>query len=173
MRQRFTITQKQYDTLLESMKPTPAIMLQITSGDSQQSRANNAWIKLGLELGFDGMTVEPTSDKFTITAEPIPNWVAPLIDSTPEYTAMCDWLGALVAKIQDTDTHPGYWDCECGKLNHINSTHEIYIHRKADTPYCYKCNTAHSDQPDARVSEVVKMLTSELEDCKTLTEAQS
>lgn len=71
------------------------------------------------------------------------------------------WLGDLVAKMQDTDTTPNFWDCECA---------ENYIHRKIDCPYCYKCNRAHHEQPDSRVSEVVKMLTSELEDCKTLTE---
>ena len=84
MRQRYTLTRSQYDALLEVMRPSPAIMLHIPSSDSQQDRANRAWIALGLELGFDGMTVEPTSEQLIITAEPIPNWVAPPIQFTHE-----------------------------------------------------------------------------------------
>lgn len=63
MRKEFEMTQAQLDSILEASKSTPAMYL---SGgqpmfDSPQENANRAWKKLGEEMGFDYMTVKPTS----------------------------------------------------------------------------------------------------------------
>lgn len=62
MRQEFEMSAEQEKALLESMRPVPMIMLQCGEPRSQQENANEAWKRLGIELGFDGMTVLP-SDK--------------------------------------------------------------------------------------------------------------
>ena len=59
MRKNFEMTQAQLDTLLDSMKSVPMIMLQCGTPRSQQENANAAWKRLGREMGFDGMTVKP------------------------------------------------------------------------------------------------------------------
>lgn len=58
-RVNFEMTADDLATLLESMKPVPAIMLQCGPSSSAQERANAAWAKLGSKMGFDPMTVEP------------------------------------------------------------------------------------------------------------------
>jgi hypothetical protein len=56
----FEMTQEQLDALLDSMKPVVMIALQCGQPRSQQQNANDAWQRLGKEMGFDHMTVEPT-----------------------------------------------------------------------------------------------------------------
>lgn len=72
---RYEMTQAQLDTILDACKPTPVMFL---SGgqpmfNSPQENANDAWRRLGEELGFDHMTVRPTGegDRF-FYAEPKP-----------------------------------------------------------------------------------------------------
>lgn len=60
MRHEFEMTAEQEAKLLEAMRPVPMIMLQCGTPPSQQENANRAWKELGIELGFDGMTVEPS-----------------------------------------------------------------------------------------------------------------
>ncbi len=63
MRKEFEMTEAQEKTLLEACKPTPAMFLsggQPMFGTPQEN-ANRAWSALGAELGFDGMTVEPSN----------------------------------------------------------------------------------------------------------------
>lgn len=70
MRAEFEMTAEQEATLLAAMQPVPMIMLQCGTPRSQQENANDAWKRLGIELGFDGMTVEPSSKgKRFFTAE--------------------------------------------------------------------------------------------------------
>lgn len=66
MKIEFEMTQEDLDELLEACRPVPAIMLQCGTPPSQQENANNAWRKLGEKMGFDYMSVEPTSkgDRF-------------------------------------------------------------------------------------------------------------
>ena len=73
MRQDFEMTQADLDTLLDSMKPTPAIMLQCGPLSPVQERANAAWARLGEKMGFDPMTVRPNGkgDRF-FSAEATP-----------------------------------------------------------------------------------------------------
>lgn len=72
MRQTYTMTQEQYDTLLEAMKPVPYMIVGGMAPPSQQENANRAWEKLGKELGFQYMTVRPGGSKLEFTAEPQP-----------------------------------------------------------------------------------------------------
>ena len=72
-RKTYTMTQEQYDRIIEACKPVPMIMLQCGEPASQQENANRAWKALGDEMGFDYMTVEPISAdrKLEFTAIPI------------------------------------------------------------------------------------------------------
>lgn len=65
MRQEFEMTQEQFDKLMDACKPVPVMYL--SGGQpmftSPQDRANDAWERLGNELGFDHMTVRPVEGK--------------------------------------------------------------------------------------------------------------
>ena len=70
-RREYQLTTAQYDKLIEACRPTPAIMLQCGPPSSPQENANRAWCALGNEIGFDGMSVEPSSKgKMFFTAIP-------------------------------------------------------------------------------------------------------
>ncbi len=60
-RQQYELTSEQFDKLIEACRSVPLIMLQCGMPPSPQENANRAWCALGDELGFDGMTVEPSS----------------------------------------------------------------------------------------------------------------
>ena len=73
VRQEFTMTQAQLDRLLAACRPRPVMCLSggMPMGPSVQESANDAWAALGDEMGFDGMTVQPTGKGDRIfTAEP-------------------------------------------------------------------------------------------------------
>ena len=55
------MTQADLDKIKEACKPVPLIMLQCGMPASPQENANNAWKELGERMGFDGMTVQPSS----------------------------------------------------------------------------------------------------------------
>lgn len=55
----FEISQERLDVFIDSIKSPPLIMLQCGMPPSRQELANSAWVSLGDEMGFDGMTVEP------------------------------------------------------------------------------------------------------------------
>lgn len=60
MLREFEISEEQEKKLLEAMKPVPLIALQCGMPRSQQENANEAWKAIGREMGFDGMTVQPS-----------------------------------------------------------------------------------------------------------------
>lgn len=72
MRREYEITQGQLDGLLAASKSTPYMIVAGHPPTSPQENANRAWRKLGHELGFDAMTVEPMPSKGEryFTAEP-------------------------------------------------------------------------------------------------------
>lgn len=72
-RTQYEMTEEDMQTLLESMKPVPMIMLQCGSPPSQQENANRAWNALGEKMGFDGSTVQPVSGKGARFFTAIPN----------------------------------------------------------------------------------------------------
>lgn len=57
----FTMNEEQYAAIMEACKPTPVMYLSggVPMYRSQQENANNAWEKLGKEMGFKHMTVSP------------------------------------------------------------------------------------------------------------------
>lgn len=63
MRKEFTLTQEQLDTLLDACKPVPYMVIGGIAPRSPQENANAAWATLGLELGFDSMSVRPVNGK--------------------------------------------------------------------------------------------------------------
>jgi nitrogen regulatory protein PII len=74
-RVNYEMTQEDLDTILNSMKSVPMIMLNIGGSRSPQERANDAWEQLGKKMGFDSMTVQPIfgkGDRF-FSAVPLEN----------------------------------------------------------------------------------------------------
>ena len=65
MKREYEMTAEQYKALIEACKPVPAMYLSggMPMYDSPQENANRAWATLGLEMGFDAMTVERVSGK--------------------------------------------------------------------------------------------------------------
>lgn len=61
-RTEYEMTQEDFDTLMEAMKPVPMIMLQCGSHTSPQENANRAWAALGTKMGFDSNTVQPPTN---------------------------------------------------------------------------------------------------------------
>lgn len=61
MRHEFEMTQKQLDKVLEACKPTPVMFLSggVAMGRTPQQNANDAWRKLGDEMGFKWDTAQP------------------------------------------------------------------------------------------------------------------
>ncbi len=71
MRKEFEMSQEQFDKILEASRSVPAIALHCGPISSPQENANLAWKSLGVEMGFDGMTVQPTGKgNLFFTAEP-------------------------------------------------------------------------------------------------------
>jgi hypothetical protein len=68
----FEMTKEQLDTLLDAMKPVPYMIMGGMEPTAQQENANNAWNRLGNEMGFQSSTVQPSGkgDRF-FTAEEI------------------------------------------------------------------------------------------------------
>jgi hypothetical protein len=71
MRKEFELTQEQFDELMAASQPVPYIVVGGHPPMSPQESANRAWKKLGEELGFEYMTVQPVPGKSThfFTAE--------------------------------------------------------------------------------------------------------
>lgn len=63
MRKEFKLTQEQLDTLLDACKPVPYMLIGGIAPRSPQENANAAWAKLGLEMGFESMSVRPINGK--------------------------------------------------------------------------------------------------------------
>ena len=63
MRKEFTMTKEQCDKMLEACKPVPYMVIGGVAPLSPQENVNAAWASLGLEMGFDAMSVRPVSGK--------------------------------------------------------------------------------------------------------------
>ena len=70
MRKNFEKTQEQLGKLMEACQPTRVMKIGSYMPPSPQENANAAWKALGLEMGFEFMTVQPDEkgDRF-FTAE--------------------------------------------------------------------------------------------------------
>lgn len=74
-RQNYTMTQADYDDLIERIDAARKVSGMLLSGgipmgDPQQA-ANNAWCELGNRMDFDGMSVEAGASKLQFSAVPI------------------------------------------------------------------------------------------------------
>lgn len=70
MRIKYTITDGQLKTLMDACRPVAYICIGGREPASPQENANNAWKRLGEEVGFKWDTVEPSgSDPKMFTAE--------------------------------------------------------------------------------------------------------
>ncbi len=67
MRQRYRLTDEQYERLLHAGRPVPYMIFGGRPPPSPQENANAAWCALGRELGFDGMSVDKTVEDGTWT----------------------------------------------------------------------------------------------------------
>ena len=65
-RENFEMTEVQLAEIMEACKSVPLIALNCGMPPSPQENANRAWAKLGKEMGFYPMSVEPTGkgDRF-------------------------------------------------------------------------------------------------------------
>ncbi|MFA5085698.1 MAG: hypothetical protein WC482_04975 [Candidatus Omnitrophota bacterium] len=63
MRKEFEMTQAQYDKLLEACRPVPYMVFGGMEPRSPQQNANDAWIALGEEMGFEGMSAQSIPGK--------------------------------------------------------------------------------------------------------------
>ena len=61
MRKEFEMTAEQEAKLLEACKLVPYMVIGGMEPRSPQENANDAWCALGREMGFDGMSVVPSS----------------------------------------------------------------------------------------------------------------
>lgn len=70
-RTNYEMTEADLATILDACKPTPVMMIGGYTPASPQENANRAWAALGIKMGFDHMTVQPTGkgDRF-FTAVP-------------------------------------------------------------------------------------------------------
>jgi hypothetical protein len=70
---KYKLTQEQFDGLIKQMQAVPMIALNCGAPRNQQENANTAWRRLGEEMGFDSMTVQPFgSNPLDFTATPLP-----------------------------------------------------------------------------------------------------
>ena len=72
MRKEYEMSKDQLEKIMEACEPVPYIIIGNVQPSSPQENANRAWERLGIEMGFDYMSVEPTNkgDRF-FTAEPL------------------------------------------------------------------------------------------------------
>lgn len=74
MRREFEMTEVDLQILLDACRPVCCMMIGGMSPSSPQENANRAWAILGERMGFDSMTVQPTSkgDRFftAVATEP-------------------------------------------------------------------------------------------------------
>ena len=72
-RTEYEMTEEQMKVLMDACKPVPCIMVGGYSPQTPQQNANNAWAKLGEEMGFDSTTVQPVSGKGTAFFTAVPS----------------------------------------------------------------------------------------------------
>ena len=63
MRKEYELTENQLKELIEACKPVPYMIIGNVMPSSPQENANRAWEKLGNEMGFKHMTVQPVKGK--------------------------------------------------------------------------------------------------------------
>ena len=72
-RTNYEMTEEQLEVLLEASKSVPAMMIGGSLPPSPQENSNRAWNNLGIEMGFDYMTVKPIDGKSYRFLTAVPN----------------------------------------------------------------------------------------------------
>lgn len=85
-RTNYEMTQTDLDEILDACKSTPCMMIGNSVGNTPQENANDAWARLGEKMGFDSMTVQPSS-KGTKFFTAVPNETENQKESRLEYEA--------------------------------------------------------------------------------------
>ena len=81
MRKEFKMTEEQYTKLIKACQPVPYMIFGGQEPRSPQENANAVWCDLGRELGFKGMTVQPSEKgKLYFTAEVNSDFVEAFLD---------------------------------------------------------------------------------------------
>ena len=108
MRKTFTMSVTQLNQLLDAMRPVPAMWIGGPPRSVQQN-ANDAWIALGQEMGFDGMTVRrvPGSSPLDFSAEEAPVTRSP--SKAPADVEYDSWISALAATAAGGATEVGQY----------------------------------------------------------------
>ena len=60
MKKEFEMTRDQLEIILAACKPVPYLIFGGREPPSPQENANRAWARLGDEMGFEPMSVEPS-----------------------------------------------------------------------------------------------------------------
>ena len=63
MRREYELTEEQLETIYDACKPVTCMMIGNSLPRNPQENANDAWRAMGVELGFEYMTVEPVPGK--------------------------------------------------------------------------------------------------------------
>jgi predicted TIM-barrel fold metal-dependent hydrolase len=63
MRKEYELNKEQLDGLMEASKPVPYMVFGGHEPSSPRENANRAWARLGNEMGFKYMTVQPVKGK--------------------------------------------------------------------------------------------------------------
>lgn len=73
MRKDFEMTKDQFDKIVAASQPTRVMKIGNSYPSTPQENANRAWMSLGKEMGFDGMSVKPkgSSNPRQFTAEAV------------------------------------------------------------------------------------------------------
>ncbi len=75
MRREYEMTQEQFDAIIREIRAAQRMPVMLIGGvgpESLREAANRAWCDLGREMGFRGMTVEPSPrGPLFFTAEPV------------------------------------------------------------------------------------------------------
>jgi hypothetical protein len=62
-RKEFKMSKEQFQKIVEASKPVRYMVFNGSEPMSPQENANHAWQRLGSELGFDYLTVQPVKGK--------------------------------------------------------------------------------------------------------------
>lgn len=101
----------QYEKLIDACKPVPMIALNCGYVGSVQERANQAWKRLGDEMGFDWTTVTPNGRgvrSFSAVPKPESPPAPPPRKLNPQVHALLEGIDSYVFSGDGLVDHPDY-----------------------------------------------------------------
>lgn len=94
MRKKYEMTKERLEQMISGMQPSPVIAMHCGMPPSVQEKANAEWEKLGEEMGFDYMTVEPIPGKGGLHFTAIPKIVEPQVPEKTEEVPLNERLSS-------------------------------------------------------------------------------